>query len=149
MCVTHAHEMDRRLSPAGTTPIEDHLRSFTPVRGLIFGGYGEASDDVHDVIRECADRQAEQQWRLHGARSAAEMRSFLVSRARRRIGLAAVRAFARHRLSRVPYIGCPREVVQARMRELPQGPRVPAFLPEDFYAFQVGPLAGPAAAAAG
>ena len=46
-------------------------------------------------------------WRLFGARSESEMYSYLTSRARRRIGLAAVQAMARHRIARIPYIGVP------------------------------------------
>ena len=56
---------------------------------------------------------AERSWRLMGARTADEMRSLMVSTARRRVGLAAVQAMARHRLARVPYVGVTLAVVQA------------------------------------
>ena len=51
-----------------------------------------------------------------GARSESEARSFYVARLRRRMGVAAVREFARHRLRRVPYVGVPRAVVEQRMQ---------------------------------
>ena len=113
----------------------------TTVRGLVFGQYGEASADVHALIGVAAEEMAQQQWRLAGARSASEMRSFLVSRARRRIGLTTVQAMARHRLARVPYIGVPRDVVTARMQrgQRQRGdpyPYAPAAEHADFYQFQ-------------
>ena len=112
--VSHARRLDRECH--GTTaatqpgPIEARLRSFTTTRALVFGAYGEASADVHDLLSISADALAAQQWRQAGARSAAEMRSYFISRSRRRLGVAAVQAMARHRLARVPFIGVPRAV---------------------------------------
>ena len=110
----HARALDERHSAPGTTAIADRLRWFTPTRGLVLvGAFGEASDvasdgrrhDVHDLMLSLTHLGgAEAGWRLSGARSASEMRSFIVSRARRRVGLAGVQAMARHRISRFPYI---------------------------------------------
>ena len=137
--VRHARSLDAQYhAGAGVPgPIEQRLQSHTAVRGLVFGQYGEASADVHDLIRTAADQIAEQQWRLAGARSASEMRSFVISRARRRIGLATVQAMARHRLARVPYIGVPRQAVVARARRQPDaGLYAPAPDHADFYRWQ-------------
>ena len=54
------------------------------------------------------------------------MRALLISSMRRRVGMAAVRAMARHRLARVPYVGVTRAVVQhtrqlRQQRERQQG----------------------------
>ena len=117
----HARELDRRFSPAGQSPILQRLQSFGRTRGLVFGAYGEASADVHDLLSIAADTQAEHLWREAGARSAAEMRSLLISRVRRRLGMAVVQAMARHRLARVPYVGVSRAVVQARAQRRQQG----------------------------
>ena len=78
-------------------------------------------------------------------RSATEMRSFLVSRSRRRIGVTVVQAMARHRLARVPYIGVPRDIVATRMQRGPQQRGHPhPYAPEpghaDFYQYQAAPL---------
>ena len=111
--LSHARQLDREHHGAAGTaagppgPIEQRLMSFTTPRGLVFGQYGEASADVHDLIRIAADAIAEKQWRLAGARTKSEMRGFLISRSRRRVGLRAVQAMARHRLARVPYVGVP------------------------------------------
>ena len=79
------------------------------------------------------------------------MRSFLVSQLRRRVGLVAVQAMARHRLARVPYIGASRAHVVAlqRRREAARlaraeraggwaGGGAPDFDPRDLYVFQAG-----------
>ena len=143
----HARALDRQYSPAGTTPIEDRLRSHTETRGLVFGAYGEASTDVHTLLRIAADAQAEQQWQLAGARSATEMRAFLIGRLRRRMGLVTVRAMARHRLARVPFIGVPRQMVVARrQRGGAVAPYAPAIDHFAFFAFQAGGHAAPAVA---
>ena len=110
----HARELDRVHSAPGQTPIEDRLRWFSETRGLVFGGYAEASADVHDLLTLAARIIAEREYRLAGARSASEMRSFVTSQLRRRMGLAAVQAMARHRLSRVPFVGVPRGAIEAR-----------------------------------
>ena len=116
----HARALDRTHSPAGQQPILQRLQSFGRTRGLVFGAYGEASADVHDLMALAATTQAEQMWREAGARSATEMRALLISRSRRRLGMAVVQAMARHRLARVPYVGVSRAVVQARAQRRQQ-----------------------------
>ena len=113
----------------------------TTPRGLVFGQYGEASDDVHDLISAAADAIAEKQWELAGARSRREMRGFLISRCRRRGGLATVQAMARHRLARVPYVGVPYAAVRTRAQQLAgagAGPYAPSPDHADFFQFQQG-----------
>ena len=76
------------------------------------------------------------------------MRGFMVSRSRRRVGLAAAQAMARHRLARLPYIGVDRRVVVESMRRRTQarmGERVEDAPRQDFwefFQFQGGPAAG-------
>ena len=116
----HAQRLDAELS--GTPvhvlgPVGRRLAEFGATRGLVFGHYSEASDDVHDLIDVATDELARRVWRQMGARSQAEARGILVARARRRMGVAAARAFARHRLARVPYIGMPRAAVVALMAQ--------------------------------
>ena len=84
------------------------------MRALVFGAYGEASADVHALVKEAANRMASNEWRRWGARSQAEARSFFVASLRRQLGVHAVREMARHRLRRVPYIGVERAVLQRR-----------------------------------
>ena len=105
-------------------------------------------DDVHALIAIAAAKLAEQQWRAAGARSAAEMLSFVKSRCYRRVGLRAVQAFARHRLDRVPFVGCPRSVVLARRQHFDAAQRPARHADMSaFFAYQAGPSA-PASPAA-
>ena len=93
---------------------------------------------MHTLIRIAADALAAQQWRTAGARSVAEMRAFIIGRMRRRMGMAAVQAMARHRLSRISYIGVPRQAVMARRRHGAAAPYAPAANHGNFFAFQAG-----------
>ena len=60
---------------------------------------------------------ATKHWRLLGARSQGEVHGFYVAQLRRRMGVTAVREFARHRLRRAAYVGVPRAVVEQMMQQ--------------------------------
>ena len=127
----HARDMDRDFSrpqprqpgearppplpPGAPTPVADRLSSFTQVRGLVLGQYSEASWDVHKLVELCAHRLARKHWRLAGARTEKEARGWWVGSCRRRIGVAVARAFARHRINRIAFIGVSRAVVADRI----------------------------------
>ena len=147
--IAHAQRLDAQIYGPGVHHIENRLRGFGDTRGLVYGAYGEASDDVHALIAIAAAKLAEQQWRVAGARSASEMRSFVTSRCYRRVGLRVVQAFARHRLDRLPFVGCPRSVVLARRQHLDaaQQPARHADMTA-FFAHQAGPSSAPALPAA-
>ena len=110
----HARELDTRFSPAGQHPILSLLQSHGRTRGLVCGAYGEGSADVHALIAKAAEARAAILWREAGARTETEMRAFLIGQMRRRVGVAAVQAMARHRIARVPYVGASHAVVQAQ-----------------------------------
>ncbi len=145
--LAHARRLDRErdavaMQQHGRPPahaIEQRLRSYTQTRGLVFGQFGEASPDVHGLIAAAADTQSRQQWRSMGARSATEYRAFLISRMRRRVGMAAMQGMARHRIARAPYVGVPRRAVVergARRARDGRGPWAPAPEHFDFYQYQ-------------
>ncbi len=96
------------------------LRVFPPVRGLVFGAYGEASADVHTLLQACATSAAGRSWAKMGARSAVEAQGFFASSLRRRWGIVAVREYARLRLNRLCYVGA---VVGGRSAQLSSAPR--------------------------
>ena len=99
--------------------------SYGEVRGLAYGGYGEASSDVHTLIEASASHLARTTWRWSGARSAEELRNALITRYRRRVGIRVVKAFAAYRLERVPYIGMPRHIVESiRRDQRPEPPTI-------------------------
>ena len=113
----NAREKDQQYGPAGSTLIQDRVASFGACRGVVFGNYGEASRDVHTLIHVAAKRLATKHWRLLGARSQGEVHGFYVAQLRRRMGVTAVREFARHRLRRAAYVGVPRAVVEQMMQQ--------------------------------
>ena len=125
----------------------DHLDSFTAVRGLCVGHYGEASPDVHALV-DVAAAAAGRHHRRWGARSAAEARSFALQRYRRVLGLTFFRAMARHLIRRIPLVGVDYERVRAQVArfrsgerfsigELAPSPPALGLAPELFYAFQM------------
>ena len=59
---------------------------------------------------------AARRWRRLGFRTEAEALSACTTIVRRRVGVAAVRAYARHRVARVPYVGVPRAAIVDQMR---------------------------------
>ena len=113
----NARGKDQQFGPAGSTLIQDRVASFGACRGVVFGNYGEASRDVHTLIHVAAQRLATKHWRLLGARSQGEVHGFYVAQLRRRMGVTAVREFARHRLRRAAYVGVPRAVVEQMMQQ--------------------------------
>ena len=83
-------------------PVQRHLESFGPVKGLVFGAFGEGSPDVHNLIECLAEHRLKtkglsQAW-LRGPKAE---KALLVGQLRKRIGTAAVRAQARHLLDRL------------------------------------------------
>lgn len=98
-------------------PVLSALRAFPPVRGMVFGAYGEASKDIHTILHVAAEARARRDWKTMGSRNLAEALSVVVSTLRRRWGLAAVREYARLRLNRLCYVGgsgrCPRSMQMA------------------------------------
>ena len=113
--LTH-HDIEQVRTPVSTL-IQDRVASFGACRGVVFGNYGEASRDVHTLIHVAAQRLATKHWRLLGARSQGEVHGFYVAQLRRRMGVTAVREFARHRLRRAAYVGVPRAVVEQTMQQ--------------------------------
>ena len=143
--VKKAQALDRALSAPGMTPIEDRLRNFGDVRAVVFGAYGEASRDVHLLIGVAADRMAARRWRAMGARTQTEARGFIIGCLRKRMGMAAVRAMARHRLRRVPWVGVDRQVVVERRQRGWHNPEAQArgrvrmegrINPDEFFGYQ-------------
>ena len=135
-----ARALDLAHSPAGTSPILHRLATFTPVRALVFGHFGECSADVYELLDAAAERAASRRWRALGSRTEAEARGYFVGAFRRRFGVHVTREFARHRLRRLPYVGATRAAVQADAARRRAGGGVPDPGPgmrlDDFYVYQ-------------
>ena len=103
-----AREVDQRFcgTPAGSVgPVEQKLRTYEPVRGLVFGAWGEASPDVEKVLTALADAGASRHWRGMRCRDRDAARGALAWMLRRRWGLTAVREAARLKLDRLEHVG--------------------------------------------
>ena len=81
------------------------LQQYGRLRALVFGQYGEASTDVRELLDITVDLATRDLWRFLGARSQAEAQSYFMSTLRRAWGVA---TFARHRVSRLCFIGAAR-----------------------------------------
>ena len=111
----HAEKLDTDHSLGGA--VKARLKSFGPIRALVFGAYGEVSEDVEDLLSLAADELARRRWRAMGATTEAEVRGYFMATLRRKLGLIIMREMARHRLNRILYVGMPRAVLESRMRE--------------------------------
>ena len=117
--VAHARRLDRRY--CGTTeghvgPVEERLRRFDGVRGLVFGAWGEASPDVEGFLHACAESGARWHWRAMRAAQPHGAQALLVGLLRRRWGLTACREAARLTLDRLALLGGGAPEAEARRR---------------------------------
>ena len=68
------------------------------------GAYGEASDDVHALLKLTAAKKAETAFKEMGSRTPIEAEATLTLSLRRHWGLTFVREYARMRLARVCFV---------------------------------------------
>ena len=104
----------------------------------------EASPDMHHLADYLGDCIARRRWRLMGAASQSEARSFTVARVRRVLGVGAARAMARHLIRRLPFLGLSRAAMDQHLQQhrarawarREVGTGVDGLRIEDFFAFQ-------------
>jgi hypothetical protein len=113
--LSHARATDRKLglavpAPAGgrsgpnavVGPVEARLQSIAPVRALVFGGFGEASQDVHQLVGALAEAGAARlgvQLRVPRDQARARLRQILVQR----LGFVSCLGIAQQRLQRLMF----------------------------------------------
>ena len=109
----HARKVDREYGdvPQGVVgPVEAKLLAFPPLRRWVFGAWGEASEDVHLLVKDLAvsrakhQQQLEGRWRWNKRSEEAEV-AMLTGQVRRLLSLEAVRSQARCLLDRVQGLG--------------------------------------------
>ena len=100
-----------RQAPAG--PVELLLRTFPPCMGLVFGSYGEVSEEVHALESAFAVAIAAREWRSMGARTESEARGLITPQLRRELSVATHAGHARMLLSRRAYVGLSHEGARA------------------------------------
>ena len=125
----------------GTTgPVETKLRTFDPVRGIVFGTWGEASPGTERLLTAFCHVGAARHWRTMRAESQEAARGVLAWLLRRRWGMTALREAARLKLEGLEFVGrgaamasdrrvAASAVAAARARQgacrFQQGPRLP------------------------
>ena len=103
-----ARQIDRQFcgTAAGAVgPVEARLRTFDPVRGLVFGTWGEASPDVERLLAAFCRAGATHHWRTMRAASPDTAQGVLAWLLRRRWGMTALREAARLKLERLEFVG--------------------------------------------
>jgi hypothetical protein len=86
-------------------PMRQLYRSFGRLRGLVFGWFGEVSDDVRALENTLAHVAAVREAMLTGAKSETKTAGRMKWHIRRQIGAETARLRARHLLDRKMYIG--------------------------------------------
>lgn len=86
-------------------PVEGMLRTFEPVRGLVFGAWGEASPATHKLLTVMAQCGAQRHWRGMRCEDPSSAIGSMAWLLRRRWGLTALRENARLKLGRLQYVG--------------------------------------------
>ena len=86
-------------------PVALKLAGFGRLWGLVFGAYGEASEDVHELVRTLSTSYAARHWTRLGAREPAEAAAACASTLCRSWGLTAARGQARLLLAGLGHVG--------------------------------------------
>ena len=86
-------------------PVSQKLASYGRIRGLVFGAYGEASPDAHELLGVLAAEYASRHWVRMGCRAPQDAAAALSRSLYRSWGLMAVRGQARLKLSGLAHVG--------------------------------------------
>ena len=103
-----ARHVDRKFcgTPEGQVgPVETRLRTYDPVRGLVFGAWGEASPATEELLTALATAGAERHWRAMRCPDPDAAVGPLAWMLRRRWALTALRENARLKLERLEFVG--------------------------------------------
>ena len=86
-------------------PVIRKLQSFDPVRGLVFGAWGEASPDTERLLTMLARKGASHHWRQMQCQDELAAIGSLAWLLRRRWGMTALRENARLKVERLAFVG--------------------------------------------
>ena len=86
-------------------PVQRKLESFGEIKGLVFGAFGEGSEDVHTLVQSLATSRARTVALQRGRECSEGELAVIVGEVRRRLSVAAVKAQADCLLNRMSSIG--------------------------------------------
>ena len=86
-------------------PVQRKLESFGDIKGLVFGAFGEGSEDVHSLVQNLATSRAKSVALQRGREGGEGELAGIVGEVRRRLSVAAVKAQADCLLNRMSSIG--------------------------------------------
>ena len=92
-------------APGSVGPVEQRLRTFEPVRGLVFGAWREASPEAEKLLTALAHAGALRHWRAMRCQDADAAVGALAWMLRRRWAMTALRENARLKLERLELAG--------------------------------------------
>jgi hypothetical protein len=81
------HQNGSKVRSTQVGPVRALLRTYGAVKGLVYGSFGEAGDDVHSTLKIIAGRIARENWMEMGARNQPEAEAALSSRFYREWGI--------------------------------------------------------------
>ena len=85
-------------------PLLSIVKRYRAIRGLIFGPYMDASDEVHEFAVHIATVGARRDWQKMGARDVAEARGIILQLIFREWGIECAISSARMRLERIRFM---------------------------------------------
>ena len=86
-------------------PLQRKLESFGELKGLVFGAFGEASEDVHDLVNTLSQSRLRGQGLVLGREGSGEKLGIITGQVRHALSTVCVRAQARCLLSRFGVLG--------------------------------------------
>jgi hypothetical protein len=101
----HVDQQFCGTAPGSVGPVEAKLRTYDPVRGLVFGAWGEASPDVERLLTAFSRAGAAHHWRTMQVATPGSAQGVLAWLLRRRWGMTAMREAARLKLERLEFVG--------------------------------------------
>jgi hypothetical protein len=102
------HANGTKVASTTVGPVRALLRSYGPVKGFVYGDFGEASANVHATLKVIAESIALSHWKEMGARNSNDAASALSNRFYREWGIGNMRGRARALLAQLDAVGEPR-----------------------------------------
>jgi len=103
-----ARQIDQQFCgslPGEIGPVQAKLRTFDPVRGSVFGAWGEGSPDTERLLTAFCRAGASRHWRSMQVATPTQAQGILAWMLRRRWGMTALREAARLKLERLEFVG--------------------------------------------